>query len=75
MITFIVCLLARTWSRTWHRLCRNERSGCNQPDAHCFFDIWTPTRQSVSHFASDVLASAVPRYTYGKNKNLISKRT
>lgn len=59
----------RTWRRTWHRLCRNERSGCDQPDAHCFLHMDAYQAIGIA-LASDVLASAVSAYTYGKNKNL-----
>ncbi len=59
----------RTWRRPWHRLCRNERSGCNQPDAHCFLHMDAYQAIGIA-LASDVLASAVSAYTYGKNKNL-----
>ncbi len=55
--------------RFWHRLCRNERSSCNQPDAHHILESLAYQAIGIA-LASDVLASAVSAYTYGKHKNL-----
>lgn len=55
--------------RFWHRLCRNERGSRHQPHAHHILGV--PAYQAIGiALASDVLASAVSAYTYGKHKNL-----
>ena len=58
--------LCRNGSRHRNRVCRHECGSCDQSDADPF--SW---HGSVGiALASDVLASAVSAYTYGKNKNL-----
>lgn len=55
-----------SWFRNW--ICRNECCSCNQ-SLITFLDI--PAYEAVGiALASDVLASAISAYTYGKNKNL-----
>ena len=68
LIKFIVCFIAGIGAG-WHRLCRHERGGGHQPMLITFWIC--PLTEAVGiALASDVLASAVSAYTYGKNKNL-----
>ena len=55
-------LHCRHWRRAWHRLCRDECRSCHIPDAN-----YVPAYGTL---ASDVLASAVSAYTYGRHGNL-----
>lgn len=56
-------------SRTRNRICRNECGGSDQSDADHISGM-DPYMAVGIALSSDVLASAVSAYTYGKNKNL-----
>lgn len=55
--------------RSGNRLCGYERSSRHQPHADYFLHV-DPYMAVGIALSSDVLASAVSAYTYGKNKNL-----
>ena len=62
-------IFCRNGSRAWNGLCRYECCSCDQSHAHHI--SWDGPYMAVGiALSSDVLASAVSAYVYGKNKNL-----
>ena len=69
LITIIVTFFCRYGCRPWNRLCGTKRSSSNKPMLITFLGM-DPYMAVGIALSSDVLASAVSAYTYGKNKNL-----
>lgn len=69
LITILVTFFAGMGAGLGTRLCGNERSSGDQSHADHFLGHGT-LHGSRNRLSSDVLASAVSAYTYGKNKNL-----
>lgn len=62
-------IFCRYGSRTWNRFCRDECGSGYQPMLITFLGMEPYMAVGIA-LSSDVLASAVSAYTYGKNKNL-----
>ena len=69
LLTVIVTFFCRYGCRSRDRICRHERGGGHQPMLITFLGM-DPYMAVGIALSSDVLASAVSAYTYGKNKNL-----
>ena len=69
LFTVIVTFFRRHGCRTRHRLCGHESAAVISPMLITFLHM-DPYMAVGIALSSDVLASAVSAYTYGKNKNL-----
>ena len=72
LLTIIVTFFCRYGGRAWNRFCGNERAAVISPMLITFLGM-DPYMAVGIALSSDVLASAVSAYTYGKIKISISE--